>query len=406
MAEGQPRSAVRTEDQPRKQAPGVSPFRYLHFMLQAGGPALNRLLAFFPCGFIDDLQVFLLGRVGVAHPHVAQVNPVVDQRPDGSRPPEGRSALGLDAALIQVIGHPVGAVAFFDQKMENLPDDDRLILVYDQVSNRLIFLIGAALVHQLVPVRQVTSPVLAVLDHLQVLGAHTDGGFFAFAGCLPEPDVVEQLVHVGVEALLPLAGAPDLDALLNKPLHNERRLILTPAQAVEHENQQDVEFALDGFLLDLHNGIAVACRNFVARDAFFRDFLNDLPVRMCGGVVPAGDTLHGDVVVIHLTNGGNTVEAYHSLHCHHLCLHLEFMSIPSTSGMAFSSPFSEKVSLTLQVGCVGETPAFTRGFGVSVTVVITLFSLSVKLFSGKLSAGFEPERWLLLQKVLTEFTDT
>jgi len=82
------------------------------------------------------------------------------------------------------------------------------------------------------------------------------------------------------------------------------------------------------------------------------------------------------------------------------------MSIPSTSGMAFSSPSFEKVSLTLQDGCAGETPDFRRGFGVSVTVVITLFSLSVKLFSGKLSAGFEPERWLLLQKVLTEFTDT
>ena len=102
--------------------------------------------------------------------------------------------------------------------MENLSDNDCLILVYDQVSHRLIFLIGAALVHQLVPVRQVASPVLAILDHLQVLCAHTDGGFFAFAGCLPEPDIVEQLVHVGVEALLPFAGAPDLDNKLAAPI--------------------------------------------------------------------------------------------------------------------------------------------------------------------------------------------
>ena len=38
---------------------------------------------------------------------------------------------------------------------------------------------------------------------------------FAFAGSLLEPDVVKQLVHMGIEALLSLTGAPDLNDRLD-----------------------------------------------------------------------------------------------------------------------------------------------------------------------------------------------
>ena len=50
-------------------------------------------------------------------------------------------------------------------------------------------------------------------------------------------DVVQELVDVVIEALFTFTGAPNLNALLNKPLHNEGCLIIPPANAVEHENQ-------------------------------------------------------------------------------------------------------------------------------------------------------------------------
>ncbi len=53
------------------------------------------------------------------------------------------------------------------------------------------------------------------------------GSLFAFAGWLPEPEAVHQLVSVGVEALLTFPGASDLNALLYNPLYNERHFIIT-----------------------------------------------------------------------------------------------------------------------------------------------------------------------------------
>ena len=41
---------------------------------------------------------------------------------------------------------------------------------------------------------------------------------FGFTGCLPESEVIHQLINMAVKPLLTLLCAPDLDALLNKPL--------------------------------------------------------------------------------------------------------------------------------------------------------------------------------------------
>ena len=90
---------------------------------------------------------------------------------------------------------------------------------------------------QLVAVRNMASPVLTFLHHLGMLGFHTDGSLFAFTRCLPETDVVQELVDVVIEALFTFTGAPNLNALLNKPLHNKGCFIIPPANAVEHENQ-------------------------------------------------------------------------------------------------------------------------------------------------------------------------
>ena len=72
---------------------------------------------------------------------------------------------------------------------------------------------------QLVAKWNVSTPILAILHHLYVLGLYTDGSLFAFARSLPESDIVQQLVHMVIEALFTFLGAPDLNALLHKPLY-------------------------------------------------------------------------------------------------------------------------------------------------------------------------------------------
>ena len=71
---------------------------------------------------------------------------------------------------------------------------------------------------QFVAIWDISAPVLAFLHHLTVLGLYTDGSLFAFTGCLPEADVIQQFVYMIVKSLLSLAGTPNLDALLDKPL--------------------------------------------------------------------------------------------------------------------------------------------------------------------------------------------
>ena len=113
-----------------------------------------------------------------------------------------------------------------------------------------------------------------------MLSLYTNGGFLAFPRCLPESNVVQQLVYMGVKALFALSGAPDFDALLGKPLHNEGRFIFASTEAVKHENQQDVELMSYGPLLDFHDGITGIGADLVAGDALFGNFIDDLPIRV------------------------------------------------------------------------------------------------------------------------------
>ena len=143
----------------------------------------------------------------------------------------------LDPFSIQVLRDPVCAVTVIGQQVKDLSDDDCFIFVNDQIPHLLILFVCAALMLQLVAVRNMSSPVQTLLHHLGMLCFHTDGSLLAFAGSLPEADVVQELVDVVIEALFTFTGAPNLNALLNKPLHNKGCFIIPPANAVEHENQ-------------------------------------------------------------------------------------------------------------------------------------------------------------------------
>ena len=128
-------------------------------------------------------------------------------------------------------------------------------------------------------------------------------GFFTFTGRLPEPDVVEQLVHMVVKSLFALFDAPDLDAVFHKPLNDERCFIITAADAVKHEYEQNIKLLCERFLLDLNQRVAILSLRFVTRNALFGNFVHQFPIRMLSDKLPACDALHGNIVMVNLPDG-------------------------------------------------------------------------------------------------------
>ena len=165
-----------------------------------------------------------------------------------------------------------------------------------------------------------------------MLRLDADGSLFTFTGRLPEANVVEQLIDMVIKPLLAFSRAPDFDSLLDKPLHHKGRFVLASAKTVKHENQKDIELMQHGASLDLNDGIARIGADFVARHSLFGDFVNNLPVWMTCDIFAACGFLHGDVVMIDLSDGGDAVKTEDSLHSVTSFLpFLSRISIPSTS---------------------------------------------------------------------------
>ena len=109
--------------------------------------------------------------------------------------------------------------------MKYLPDNGCLVFIYHKVSHRLVLFVGSPLKLQAIAIRDEATTILSFLNHLGVLSAHADGGFLAFPGSLPEADIIQQLVNMGVESLLTFPGAPYFNTLLDKPLDDEGRFV-------------------------------------------------------------------------------------------------------------------------------------------------------------------------------------
>ncbi len=244
----------------------------------------------------------------------ADVDRIVYQRPDGSTAPQRSSPFRFDTPVIQVLSHTVCSVSFLHQQMEDFSDDFGFVFVDDHILHRLVPLVHAAFVNQPVAVWNQPTAIYALLNHLRMLGLHTNRSLLAFARRLPEADVVQQFVHMIVKPLLAFPGAPHFDSLLNKPLNHKRSLIVASADAVKHEYQQNIKLVQHGALFDFNDGVTSICTDLVAGDAFFGNLIDYLPVRMRRCVFAAGQLLHGNVVMIHLAKGRNTVEAYDTFH--------------------------------------------------------------------------------------------
>ena len=135
--------------------------------------------------------------------------------------------------------------------------DRRFFFIPNQVPHGLALFIHPAQVHGVEAEGDKASPIFACQHHLLLARPHADRGLFGFAGRLPEPNVIEQLVNVVVEPLLSFLHASNPDAVGGEPLNHERRFIIAAAQAVEHEYQQHIEFPGQRRLFYLHDGVAL-----------------------------------------------------------------------------------------------------------------------------------------------------
>ena len=141
-------------------------------------------------------------------------------------------------------------------------------------------------------------------------GFDAHGRLFALTACLPEADVVDQRVGSGVNALLAFTGTPHLDAVLDEPLYQKRRLIFASAEAVEHEHQQHVELLLFGQCPDFDNSVAVIGGYLVAGHALFHAFIVEYPIVHSFDERHAFAALHGNIVsLIDLSFCRNSVQA-------------------------------------------------------------------------------------------------
>ena len=196
----------------------------------------------------------------------------------------------------------------------------------------MLALVICAAGYQVIAVRSGTTTEAAFLHHLPEGGLGTHGGFLTLTVCLPEADVVGETVNMRVDSLFALIDAPDLNTVVDEPLDYERRFFGSSANTVEHEHQQNIEFALFGIFLDELNFITVIGADLEARHAVFLFLVHDGPAHpLCK--LTAGFSLHGDiglilVIVVDLFGGGDAVQTAHSV------LDAEYILIRTTNSFS------------------------------------------------------------------------
>ena len=167
------------------------------------------------------------------------------------------------------MGNPLSAAAFVDVFVKDETHDFCGVLVDYKIVDLLILLVDPSLLLELVAKWYNAAGEAAVLCKLLHAGFHAHGGLDALAGCLPVTDIVKQLVNVIVEPLLPFYGAPNFNAITDKPLYDKGRFVISAAETVKHIDKQNIETPGNGFLLQFLHGVALFCRFLETGYAFF-----------------------------------------------------------------------------------------------------------------------------------------
>lgn len=196
----------------------------------------------------DDLQIRECFRLRTAAPKHAGVHDIMQNVTNGSFVPV-LSVTGLDAHLRQEVGDFESAVAGANTQVEHHTHDLCLIGIDLQLENLMLALVVCAAGYQVIAVRGGTTTEAAFLHHLPEGGLGTHGGFLTLTVCLPEADVVGEAVNMRINPLFTFVDAPNLNAVVDEPLDYERRFFSSSANTVEHEHQQDIEFALFSIFL-------------------------------------------------------------------------------------------------------------------------------------------------------------
>lgn len=115
-----------------------------------------------------------------------------------------------------------------------------------------------------------------------------------------------QRVSVIFNPLLSFVGAPHLNAMVDKPFQNEGGFTVNTSQTVKHVNQQDVEGFLFRLLSQFLDHVPLGRGNLGAGDAFF-GLLCHYPPAVILCELPALDFLERDVIMVHLSFGGDPV---------------------------------------------------------------------------------------------------
>ena len=219
--------------------------------------------------------------------------------------------------FIQVVCCPLRSVPVGGDQFEEFHNDGAGDFIYGKIVKLTVFLPHPAFVHQFIPVWARTAAPDSVLGHLSMGCLHADGGFFTLTAGRPVPHEVQQPVHLVIELLFTFPGAPDLDAVLNEPLDQERGFILFSAQPVEHENQKDVELLLLRHLPDFDDRVTLGGGHLVSGDAFLHALSYKDPVVFPADELFAFPALHGDIVLlIYLSPRRYSVQTHDSFHFH------------------------------------------------------------------------------------------
>ena len=228
---------------------------------------------------------------------------------------------GMISQAVQISGNPLSAVTLAGVLVKNQTDNGSLFLVDLQVKKLMLFLVEPSAFHQIVAVGRKAALEVTGFHKLTQTGAGTDGGFLTFPIGLPEADVIEQLVRMIVEPLLPFPGAPNLNAVLAEPLHNEGRFVCDSADTVKHEYKEDVKLPSGSHGLDDLQFVPGFGTNLMPGHAFLLFLMDDCPAHLRGKAV-TGFSLHGNISlmvfgIVHLLARGYTVQAANSvLICH------------------------------------------------------------------------------------------
>ena len=141
----------------------------------------------------------------------------------------------------------------------------------------------------------------ALFRQLFHAGFGTHRGLDAFPGCLPIANVVQQFINVGVKPLLAFLGTPHFNTVFDKPFYNKRRFVLSAAQTVKHEHQQNIKLVLQSVPLNFLYGIPVLGRDLKPGNALFRKLPDNFPSGMLPNKFPARFLLHGNVIFFDLS---------------------------------------------------------------------------------------------------------